>query len=188
MKKIMNIGIGGRAFVIEEDAYHALRNYLEKFRRQAGSGYEAKEVMDDIEVRIAEIFADSLSSKQEVVGLSLVSKVIEILGLPDGGGAEEFSTDWGGYGYYNGEVPRKLFRDKEKGSIGGVCAGLSHYFKVDMMLIRVVMVLAFLFMSFGFWLYVIMWIIIPSAKSAVDKCAMYGVPANAENLRRFHNK
>lgn len=65
MKKIINVGIGGRSFVIDEDAYQELSNYLENFRRKTGMGYSTKEVMDEIEMRIAEIFSESLSYGQE---------------------------------------------------------------------------------------------------------------------------
>ena len=32
MKKVLNIGLGGRSFIIDEDAYNRLQAYLEHFR------------------------------------------------------------------------------------------------------------------------------------------------------------
>lgn len=188
MKKVINVSIGGRTFVIDEDAYAALNNYLDNFQRKAAMGYSTREVMDEIERRIAEIFSEQLSCGQEVVNIALVNKVVDMLGMPDGSENEHYSestrSDFNSYS----TPSRKLFRDKEKGSIGGVCAGLSHYFKQDLTLVRVLMLIMLLFGSMGFWLYIVLWFVVPEAKTAIDKCAMYGIPATAENLRMFHQK
>ena len=84
MKQVLNVGIGGRSFVIDEDAFDRLSSYLNAFRSKTGMGYQTKEVMDDLEMRIAEIFTESMSSRQEVVDISLVERVIAQLGMPDG--------------------------------------------------------------------------------------------------------
>ncbi len=188
MKKIINVGIGGRSFVIDEDAYGALSNYLENFRRKTGMGFSTKEVMDEIEMRIAEIFTESLSYGQEVVNIALVNKVIDMLGMPDGSQNEQYAADPQPDFIFRNDVPKKLFRDLDQGSIAGVCAGLAHYFKQDLLLIRILMLISVLCFSFGLWLYLILWIVVPQAKTAIEKCAMYGIPATAENLRMFHQK
>lgn len=48
--------------------------------------------------------------------------------------------------------------------IGGVCAGLADYLNMDVTLVRVLFVVAALCGSFGFWLYIILWIVAPSQK------------------------
>ncbi|MEF9841746.1 MAG: PspC domain-containing protein [Raoultibacter sp.] len=56
---------------------------------------------------------------------------------------------------------KALYRSRD-GLIGGVCAGLSDYFSIDPVLIRIVMVVATLVTSgFGGIFYVVMWIILP---------------------------
>ena len=55
----------------------------------------------------------------------------------------------------------KFQRDSENKVLGGVCSGLANYFNLDVALLRVVFVISFLFASFGFWLYIILWIVIP---------------------------
>lgn len=45
--------------------------------------------------------------------------------------------------------------------IGGVCSGLAEYFGLDTALVRIAFVIAFMFASFGFWLYIILWIVLP---------------------------
>ena len=49
MKQVLNVGIGGRSFVIDEDAFDRLNSYLNAFRSKTGMGYQTKEVMDDLE-------------------------------------------------------------------------------------------------------------------------------------------
>ncbi len=44
---------------------------------------------------------------------------------------------------------------------GGVCSGLAEFFGLDVALVRIAFVIAFLFASFGFWLYIILWIVLP---------------------------
>lgn len=59
---------------------------------------------------------------------------------------------------------KKLERDPADRVIAGVCSGLSDYFNIDVAFMRVIFVVAFLCGSFGFWLYIILWIVIPSKK------------------------
>jgi phage shock protein PspC (stress-responsive transcriptional regulator) len=83
------------------------------------------------------------------------------------------------------ENQKKLQRDKQNKVIGGVCSGMANYFGIDAALIRLLFVVAFLFFSTGFWIYVICWIAIPKAETATQKCEMHGLPVTAENLARF---
>lgn len=48
--------------------------------------------------------------------------------------------------------------------LGGVCAGLANYFGIDAVIARVLFVLAFMAFSAGFWLYIILWIVMPEGK------------------------
>ena len=136
MKQVLNVGIGGRSFVIDEDAFDRLSSYLNAFRSKTGMGYQTKEVMDDLEMRIAEIFTESMSSRQEVVDISLVERVIAQLGMPDGSeipGDTGFSSSGGsgnsGEYWHSGRENRpvrKLYRDKDHHVIGGGRAGHPH--------------------------------------------------------------
>lgn len=194
MKQVLNVGIGGRSFVIDEDAFDRLSAYLDDFRSRTGMGYQTKEVMDDLEMRIAEIFTESLSSRQEVVDISLVERVIAQLGMPDGSAAPGGPGPSGGRnsGEYwhpgdSGRPVRKLYRDKDHNVIGGVASGLACYFDVDVLVIRILFVCLFLFGSFGGWIYLILWIAVPAARTSAEKCRMHGLSVTAENMRRFYN-
>ena len=56
---------------------------------------------------------------------------------------------------------RKLSRNSMNKVIGGVCSGLAEFFGLDVALVRIAFVIAFMFASFGFWLYIILWIVLP---------------------------
>ena len=63
---------------------------------------------------------------------------------------------------------RKLYRNSMNRVIGGVCSGLADFFGVDVALMRIAFVIAFLFASFGFWLYIILWIVLPETQQTID--------------------
>ena len=61
-------------------------------------------------------------------------------------------------------MEKRLQRDTQHKVIGGVCAGLANYFDIDASLLRVLFAVMFLFASAGFWLYLILWMVMPAAK------------------------
>ena len=68
MKKTLNIGIGGKSFIIDEDAHERLSNYLATFRSRL-TGEQGSEVMDDIEARIAELESKNAALKARIAEL-----------------------------------------------------------------------------------------------------------------------
>ena len=63
---------------------------------------------------------------------------------------------------------KRLERNPMNKVIGGVCSGLADFFGVDVALMRIAFVIAFLFASFGFWLYIILWIVLPESQQTID--------------------
>ena len=63
---------------------------------------------------------------------------------------------------------RKLSRNSMNRVIGGVCSGLAEFFGLDVALVRIAFVIAFMFASFGFWLYIILWIVLPDGQQTTD--------------------
>ena len=220
MKEVMNIGIGGKSFVVETSAYEILRDYLELFSSKIKPG-ESSEVMEDIESRIAELCSENINAYKNVVTESIVVKIVTQLGLPNGESYRPFQgaaagaakgaagasagsstgTSAGTSGAYSGaagaaygagaeeqRVPKKLFRDSDDKMIGGVCSGLGFYLGADPVLVRVLFLIALLFGTLGFWVYLIIWIVAPLAVNPVQKCEMRGLAPTAENLGKFSNK
>lgn len=56
---------------------------------------------------------------------------------------------------------KKLYRSRDK-MLGGVCGGLADYLDLDKSIVRVIFAILFLAGTMGFWLYILMWIIVPS--------------------------
>lgn len=189
MKKVLNISLGNRSFTLEEDAYRRLREYLDHFRARLAASApgvpftQNAEVMEDLESRIAELFAQETGTEGRVVDLALVERVTRQLGMPDGtpetpaSSVPEPDSDE--------PVRKKIYRDYDNRRIAGVCAGLAVYLDIDVVLTRVLMLVALVAGSAGFWIYVICWIAIPKAVTATQKCEMHGLPVTAENLARF---
>lgn len=57
---------------------------------------------------------------------------------------------------------KRLYRDTDEKMIGGVCAGLSEYFKIDVTLIRVIAGGLLLFYGVGFLPYLLLWVLLPT--------------------------
>lgn len=56
---------------------------------------------------------------------------------------------------------KKLYRDVEHSSIGGVSSGLAEFFDMDVTIFRVLFVITAIFAGGGVALYIILWIIVP---------------------------
>jgi hypothetical protein len=65
MKKTFTINISGTVFHIEEDAYEVLQKYLINLKNHFGPGEEGKEILADIEARIAEIFIENSPGRKK---------------------------------------------------------------------------------------------------------------------------
>ncbi|HYH55224.1 MAG TPA: PspC domain-containing protein, partial [Anseongella sp.] len=125
MNKTVNINISGMVFHIEEDAYEALKKYMHEIKLYFSRSAEDAEVVTDIENRIAEMFSETLKAeRREVIVLKDVEGMIAQIGQVSD--FREAAADQGPAP--EREVPRRLFRDPDDKKLGGVCAGISHYF------------------------------------------------------------
>lgn len=189
MKKTITINISGLVFNIEEDAYSSLKNYLEKIGNKFNNLEERQEIIEDIEARVAELFTEKIDRNKEVINQKDVNRIIEVMGSPDNFEEEEseFKDKTESKSTTTNEK-KKFFRDPDNKVLGGVCAGISNYFGWDISILRVIFALSVLLLGTGFWLYIILWILIPEAKSTSDKLAMEGKNANINNIKTFFTK
>jgi phage shock protein PspC (stress-responsive transcriptional regulator) len=194
MKKTTSIHIKGINFIIEEDAYETLKNYMARLERKLSNTKGKEEIIEDIELRVAELFTTELGGTKEVIEQKDVDKTIAILGEPeqyiDEDGTEEFESNGNdrneGFQENRGEYSRsekKLYRDMEKASIAGVCSGLSAYFNIDLIIVRIIFVLLLFGGGFGFPLYIVLWIVLPTANSHIDRLRMRGRPITVDSVR-----
>lgn len=182
MKKVVNAGIGGRSFVVDEDAYQRLDTYLSHYRSKLQGG--ENEAMDDLEMRIADLFEEEVKSPSQVVTKALVDRVIAQLGMPDGSQENDGSS----YNYSDNKSDRpvkKFFRDPDNKMLAGVCGGVAAYFDIDVALIRAIFLILLFLGTGGFWIYLIIWIVAPLAQTPAQKCEMRGIPSTAENMDSF---
>ena len=83
MKKAIKINLSGIIFHIDEDAYEKLKTYLDTISRHFSNKQESKEIIDDLEARIAELFQERITDETQVITLSIVDEVIDIMGNPE---------------------------------------------------------------------------------------------------------
>ncbi|MEQ9148407.1 MAG: PspC domain-containing protein, partial [Cytophagales bacterium] len=170
MKKNISINIGGIIFHIEEDGYEKLQNYLTQINTYFKKYDDYSEIISDIESRIAEIFSAKLNKDKEVINAEDVEQLIVTMGtVSDFASMEEGDEEFeSASSETEMEGNKRLYRDKQRKIIGGVCAGLAHYFKVDALWTRIL----FLIVFFGFLIippasglaliiYIALWIAVP---------------------------
>ena len=179
MKITVSINLGGYSFNIDEDAYAELKMYLKNLELHFAGEESSSEILSDIETRMAEIFRTKLTNFKQVINIDDVRQVISVLGSPedisdnDGPTArEKFSSP----GYH------RMYRDTDHRVIGGVCAGMAAYWDIELWLVRLIF-FALAMMGVGILIYLILYIVIPEAKTTAEKIEMKGNPVNIHNIK-----
>ena len=185
MNKTVNINLGGMFFHIDEEAYQKLSRYFEAIKRSLTNSNGQDEIIKDIEMRIAELFAEKHSNGKQVISLRELDEVIAVMGQPedyrlDNEENEESKTNY----TYTSKGTKKLYRDKDGGMIGGVLAGLGHYFGIDKVWIRIFFLILFFAYGTGILAYIILWIVMPEAVTTSEKLEMTGEPVNISNIEK----
>ncbi|WP_258103778.1 PspC domain-containing protein [Marinoscillum sp. MHG1-6] len=182
MKKTISINIGGIIFHIEEDGYDKLKQYLDSINRYFSTFEESSEIMSDIEGRIAELFLMKLNDGRQTLNVEDINELIATMGTTTDFEAsieedapeseqekqeEKTKTDEAPKEEAQEAEPKRLFRDTNRGLIGGVAAGIAHYFGVDPLWVRLLF-LALLINIFFYGLstaifvaYIILWFVMP---------------------------
>jgi len=187
MKKTVSINLNGLVFYIDEDAYQRLRTYLDKIERWFSGKEGAKEIITDIENRIAELFEERVKPGIGVVTKALVEEVVEIMGEPEefeDASAEktEDATSSSGSSYI---PPKKLYRDVEDRVFGGICSGIAAYFNIDTVLVRVIFgILPVVSVGVIIPVYIVLWIALPPAVTTAQRLQMKGEPINISNIEK----
>lgn len=195
MKETKKVSISGVAFVFDIDAFEVLESYLEHLNRTYGNNGDGKEIVADIEARIAELIL-SRQDNTTVVSLPLIRSIIDQMGSP-----EDIENESGDTRHTDTpRIPRRLYRNGDGAKLGGVCAGLGKFFDIDPAWIRLAMFIPIFFVIvgpfswirsvsgelFGFivLLYILMWFAIPMAKTARQKLEMEGENINASTISK----
>lgn len=183
MKKVIDVSIGRINFTIDEDAYYRLKEYMRRFEATIADKNEAREVMEDVEARIAEIFLEELKYPAQVVDNQLVDIVIEHLGEVEDSPTSSEADHQAKGEYTKGE--KRFFREMDRKMIAGVCNGLAIYSNIDVTIIRVLFVVFAFFYGFSIPVYIVLWIVMPKAITVAQKLQLRGIAPTAENIRLY---
>ncbi len=180
MKITVSINLGGYSFNIDEDAYTELKRYLKNLEVHFAGEESSSEILSDIETRMAELFRTKITTYKQVINIEDVRQAISVLGAPedisDGDGPsarDKFSSP----GYH------RMYRDTEHRVIGGVCSGMGAYWDIDPVILRIIFVVLIMAGGIGALVYLILYIVLPEAKTTAQKIEMKGNPVNIHNIK-----
>ncbi|MBN2518877.1 MAG: PspC domain-containing protein [Bacteroidales bacterium] len=184
MKTTITINLNNILFHIEEDAYEKLKTYLNSIEEYFKNIDERREIIVDIEARIAELFKEKLGKTKEVITDSDVEEIIKIIGNPEeiGGTGQQSENKSEHEKSYSKYSKRRIYRDPDNRILGGVCSGIGAYLNTDPVIVRVVFVLIFLGFGIGLLIYILLWIVVPEAKTEAEKYEMRGESFNISNI------
>lgn len=174
MKQVINITLGGVVFAIEQDAYEALAAYLEDIKRSLVETEDVAEIVTDIEGAIAEKFIAGNRSEQKAVTSADVEEVMSEMGSPADFGESQPAAETSSTSEDAVDTKKRLYRDTDDSVLAGVASGLAQYLGIDPVIIRLVFVISVFFNGLGILAYIILWLIVPVAKTTADKYAMRG--------------
>ncbi|HTA61992.1 MAG TPA: PspC domain-containing protein [Bacteroidia bacterium] len=187
MNKTLTINLAGLVFNIEENAYQLLKDYLAAIKNQFKNEEGCDEIVADIEARLAELLKAKTHAAKQVLVDADIHDAINVMGKPsdfEENTSEEKqsgSTSQNQKTYYTNKT-RRVFRDGDNKVLGGVCSGIASYFDTDPLWIRLALVVLFFGFGSGLLLYIILWIIIPEAKTTAEKLEMRGDPIDINTI------
>lgn len=211
MKKNITINLFGTLYNIDEDAYQLLDNYLQSMKRYFGAKDGGEDIADDIEHRVAELLWEKKEEGTNAINIEIIKEIIGKIGNAEeiaGENHESSENDphkdsqsqnhddtayesenfdpsatsqWGRIRQHFKK--RRLFRDPDNTLLGGVCSGMAHYTGLgDPLLWRILLVLLFFVHGIGLLTYLILWLIIPQARTPEDKLLMKGKGLTPHNI------
>ena len=181
MNTIKDIHLSHVKFTLDDEAYNILKAYLNKLSVAFSSNASKDEILEDIESHIAELFSKN-NTVNQVISVSEVNKAIEVLGTPEELAEDETEAQSHSK---NSNTNKKLFRDIDNSYVGGVASGLSHYFGISPAWIRVLFILFFFLpIPFTTLAYIILWVVVPAAKTSGDKIRMTGEAVSVASIKK----
>lgn len=195
MNKTISITIAGLIFHVEEPAYRQLESWLSAVKNHFKPYDDSEEIIRDIENRVAEILSHRSESGRKAVRRVDVEEIIRQIGTVED--FEFFEADAGRAGQQRGDrtgspreegteagSPKRLFRDPDNAVFGGVAAGVAAYFGLDITLVRLIFVLLGIFWGLSILVYLILWLVMPAARTPAQKLQMKGEPVTLAGLEQ----
>lgn len=172
MNKIININLSGRLIPIDEIAYEQLRKYIDWLKQFFGKEEGGDEIVHDMEDRIGELFQNNIKRGASCITEKEVNEMIAIMGSPEQiveetredampkNGAQQIDEE-----YQQSQRQTRLCRSSSEKVVGGVCGGIAAHYNVDPAWIRIAFALSFLMWGSGIFVYILLWILLPEAKT-----------------------
>lgn len=180
MNEVKHIHIGRQQFTVSVEAYRELKAYLEAITKKAGES--GADVAEEVELRMAELLTERGITPEKVILPMDVEFLKSQLGEPndfseadDEPAAEEAKPE---------ETAKRLFRDTDNAMIAGVAAGLARYFGIDPVIVRLLFIVSIFFGGAGVLAYIILWLLVPEAKTTSERLSMQGKAATIDNLKQ----
>ena len=177
MNEVTRIHLGRQPFNVSVKAHEELKNYLAAIKKQVAD----KDVLDEVELRMAELLIERGIKGDKVVLEADVDYLKEQLGDP--GDFKEGSDDMPHTAGSSDLVQKRLFRDTDNAMVAGVASGLSKYFGLDVLLIRILFVLSVFIWGWGILLYLVLWLLVPEAKTSSERLQMAGKSVTVDSLK-----
>lgn len=185
MKITLSVNLGGYSFNIDEDAYAELKRYLKNLEMYFAQEESSSEILSDIETRMAELFRSKITGFKQVITIEDVRDAIAILGTPEDIADKESRST---HDKFTSPGYHRMYRDPDHRIIGGVCSGMGLYWNIDPIILRVIFVALVLAGGLGALTYLILWIVLPEAKTTAQKIEMKGEPVNIHNIKESVKK
>jgi phage shock protein PspC (stress-responsive transcriptional regulator) len=197
MKKTITITIGNMLFNVEEDAYLALSGYLDSLKAKFAGYADGSEIVSDIENRIAEHFSKGRDDQNKIVTLKDVDALIASMGTPEdfseepqpktGEGTQNSTAETAQSGSSSSSTSetrgdRKLYRNPDDSLVAGVASGIAAYFGIETVIVRIIFLIFIIAHGAGLGIYLILWMVMPEAKTATEKLQMKGAPITLESV------
>ena len=181
MNEIKKIHLGRQPFTISVEAHRELRAYLDAIEHQVGK--RGEDVLKEVELRMAELLTERNITAEKVVLPEDVDFLKEQLGKP--GDFKDEGDDEPEAAVEDGQdTRRRLFRDTDGAMIAGVASGLATYLRIDPLIVRLLFIVFTFTGAAGLILYILMWILVPEAKTQGERLQMRGKAVTVDNIKQ----
>lgn len=190
MKKTINVNLSGVVFTLDDDAYEILKKYLDEIKAYFSRGNGDEEVVADIESSIADKFTEKIKGAKQVITKSDVEQLIKVMGVVEeivDEPSPTIATDGKPKPEKESEkeehhLGKKLYRNTDNAVIAGVCSGLGAFFGIDPIIFRLIFALSIFAGGVGILIYIILWVVMPEAKTSTQKLEMKGDTVTIKKL------
>ena len=181
MNEITRIHIAKIPYDIEITAKKEIEKYIKSLELYA----DDIELLRDIEIRITELLSLRGVVANGVISNDDVIAIREQLGEP-----KDFMS-----GDINliddrddsNNIKRRLYRNIDNAILGGVLSGIASFFRVNPLWTRLIFVALFIASAGTVLLaYIMLWIIIPPARTATEKLQMSGRSVTLNSIKEFN--